>query len=68
MNFTIIDYVIIGVVLIAAIIGIKQGFIKVLFSLIRKFASFFIALFLVKPVRNFFRTTIVNDKIYGFFR
>ena len=67
MNLTIIDYVVIGVVLISAIIGIKKGFIKVLFSLIRKFASFFIALFLVKPVRSFLRTTIVNDKVFDFF-
>ena len=67
MNLTIVDYIIIGVVLISALVGIKKGFIKVLFSLIRKFASFFIALFLVKPVRSFLRTTIVNDKVFDFF-
>ena len=67
MNLSIIDYIVIGVILISAIIGIKKGFVKVLFSLIRKFASFFIAIFLVKPVRSFLRTTVVNEKIYGFF-
>ena len=67
MTLAIIDYIIIGVVLISALIGLKKGFIKVLFSLIRKFASFFIALFLVKPVRSFLRTTIVNDKVFDFF-
>ena len=67
MTLSIIDYIVIGVILISALIGIKKGFVKVLFSLIRKFASFFIALFLVKPVRSFLRTTVVNDKIYGFF-
>ena len=67
MNLTIMDYVIIGVVLIAALIGIKKGFIKMLFDLIRKFASFFIALFLVKPFRSFLRTTVVNDKVFDFF-
>ena len=67
MNLSVIDYIVIGVVLISALIGIKKGFVKVLFSLIRKFASFFIALFLVKPVRSFLRTTVVNEKIYGFF-
>ncbi len=67
MNLAIIDYVVIGIILIAALVGLKKGFIKVLFDLIRKFASFFIALFLVKPFRTFLRTTIVNDKVYDFF-
>lgn len=63
----ILDIIVIGVVLIAALIGLKKGFVKVLFDLIKRFASFFIAVFLVKPVRAFFRTTVVNDKIYEFF-
>ena len=67
MNLSIVDYIIIGVVVIAALIGLKKGFIKMLFDLIRKFASFFIAIFLVKPFRSFLRTTIVNDKIYDVF-
>ena len=67
MSFSIIDYVIIGIVVIAALIGLKNGFVKTLISLIRKFASFFIALFLVKPFRSFLRNTIINDKIYDFF-
>lgn len=67
MNLSIVDYIVIGVVVIAALIGLKKGFIKMLFDLIRKFASFFIAIFLVKPFRSFLRTTIVNDKIYDVF-
>ena len=67
MNLSIVDYIVIGVVVITALIGLKKGFIKMLFDLIRKFASFFIAIFLVKPFRSFLRTTIVNDKIYDVF-
>lgn len=64
MNLSIVDIVIIIVIGVAAIIGIKKGFIKMLFDLIKKFASLIIAYFLLKPTRNFLAGTIINDKIY----
>lgn len=65
MSLSVVDIIILIVIAIAAIIGLKNGFVKMLFGLIKKLGSLIITYFLLTPTRNYLTTTPVNDKIYN---
>lgn len=63
MNFSIADYVVIGILLIFAIVGLAKGLIMMIFSLSKKILAIVGAYVLVGPVRNWLIPTQVGEKI-----
>lgn len=66
MIFTIVDYIILGVLLLFLIIGLVKGFFKMIFSLSKKIISFALAYFLVSPVRSFVIGSELGAKINNY--
>ncbi|MDX1357695.1 MAG: CvpA family protein [Clostridia bacterium] len=51
------DYVIIGIVVIFALIGLKSGLLKTVYKIVSYVASFYLAIKLAKPVAGWFKGT-----------
>lgn len=63
MNLSIADFVVIGIVLIFAIVGLAKGLIKMIFSLSKKILATVGAYILVGPIRNWLTPTQIGEKI-----
>jgi uncharacterized membrane protein required for colicin V production len=59
------DYVIIGIVVIFALIGLKSGLLKTVYKIVSYVASFYLAIKLAKPVAGWFKGTGVFTGIKG---
>jgi len=57
------DYVIIGIVVIFALIGLKSGLLKTVYKIVSYVASFYLAIKLSKPVAGWFEGTGIYDGI-----
>ncbi len=66
MIFTIVDYIVLGVLLLFLIIGLAKGFFKMVFSLSKKIISLVLAYFLVSPVRSFVISSELGLKINNY--
>jgi uncharacterized membrane protein required for colicin V production len=51
------DYVIIGIIVIFALIGLKSGLLKTIYKIVSYVASFYLAIKLSKPVAGWFKGT-----------
>ncbi len=60
---SIADYVIIGIIVIFALIGLKSGLLKTIYKIISYVASFYLAIKLSKPVAGWFEGTGIYDGI-----
>lgn len=57
------DYVIIGIIIIFALIGLKSGLLKTVYKIVSYIASFYLAIKLSKPVAGWFKGTGVYTGI-----
>lgn len=60
-NLNIVDYIVLGIILLFAIIFFFKGFIKSLFSLTKKVLAIFLSFLLVKPVSGILLGTSLGD-------
>ena len=65
MTFSIVDYIVLGFILIFAIIGVCKGLFKMIFSLSKKIIAFIVAYYLAGPVRDLLLPTTIGEKING---
>ncbi len=57
------DYVIIGIIVIFALVGLKSGLLKTIYKIVSYVASFYLAIKLAKPVAGWFEGTGVYNGI-----
>ena len=57
------DYVIIGIIVIFALVGLKSGLLKTVYKIVSYVASFYLAIKLSKPVAGWFEGTGVYTGI-----
>lgn len=65
LYFGIIDWVIVGVLVLFLIIGIAQGFVKQLMNFAKSFVAIVAAFFLTRPVANILASTGLYDFFNG---